>query len=171
VQGGNTNCEWGFLSGLLIRFFWFFLKHPANATLIFWKTRSDGAATLKSEIGVLAASGGRGYYAVLTVQKGSRRSWSVAAQGQNSDTAVGALRSLLDVTTAALAKNRGRVLRSPSNLSRIGGGLVDEEGLNGGKEESSGGVRPWVSLVGLSVGCFVIYQMVFGQSGGRRGGW
>jgi hypothetical protein len=166
VQGGNTNCEWGFSSGLLIGFFGFFLKHPANATLLFWKTRSDGAATLKSEIGVLAASSGRGYYAVLTVQKGTGRSWFVAAQGQNGDTVVGALRSLLDVTTAALAKNRGRVLRSPSNLSRIAGRLVDEEGLSGGEEESFGGVAAWVpSVVFIAVG----FGVVVGQmSRGRR---
>lgn len=106
------------------------------------------------------------------MQKGTGRSWFVAAQGQNGDTVVGALRSLLDVTTAALAKDRGKVLKSsPSSLGRIAGGLVDEGLLNGGEGESSGGVRPWVSLVGLSVGCFVIYQMVFGQSGGSRGGW
>lgn len=114
----------------------------------------------------MAASSGRGYYAVLTVQKSSRRSWSVAAQGHNGDTVVGAFRSLLDVTTAALAKNRGRVLRSPSNLSRIAGGLVDEEGLSGGEEESFGGVAAWVPLVGfIAVG----FGVVIGQmSRGRR---
>lgn len=111
----------------------------------------------------MAASSGRGYYAVLTVPKG--RNWSVAAQGQNADTVVGALWSLLDVTAAALAKHRRRVFRSPSSLTTVAGGLIDEVHLRGKIEEPSEWGKGWVPLAGL---IFIGFMGLIGQMSGRR---
>lgn len=68
--------------------------------------------------------GQSGYYAVLTVPTGPNR--SVAAKGQNCDTIVGALRSLFDVTAAALVKYQGNILNNPGRPGEIAGGLIDE---------------------------------------------
>ena len=78
---------------------------------------------------------GDGYIAVLNIPKGIGRVWAVAAQGQHADSVVGALRSLLDVTAAAMAKWQGSVLKGPSNPGEIAGGLIDEGLVKGGGKD------------------------------------
>lgn len=77
-------------------------------------------------MGVIALPAQSGYYAVLTVPTRLDPNRSVAAKGQNRDTILGALRSLFDVTAAALAKYQGNILRNPSDPGNIAGGLIDE---------------------------------------------
>jgi hypothetical protein len=92
-----------------------------------------------SEVGVLTGVTGRGYTAVLSIPKGIGRVWAVAAQGQDSDTVVGALRSLLDVTAAALAKYQGSVLKGMGSPGEIAGGIVDEGLVKGGRDGKAWG--------------------------------
>jgi hypothetical protein len=91
------------------------------------------------EVGVMSATSGSGYTAVLSIPRGIGRSWAVAAQGQSADSVVGALQGLLNVTAATLAKHQGSVLKGPSNPGEIAGGMVDEGLLKGGKDKSWGG--------------------------------
>ncbi|KAM0698769.1 hypothetical protein Q7P36_000812 [Cladosporium allicinum] len=121
----------------------------ANATLLFWHTRQNGAPTLVSEVGLMTGPSGDGYIAVLSIPKGIGRVWAVAAQGRSADSVVGALRSLLDVTAAALAKWQGSVLKGPSNPGEIAGGLIDE-GLVKGRGEGWEGLGWVVGVMILS---------------------
>jgi hypothetical protein len=91
-----------------------------------------------SEVGVMTAASGVGYTAVLSIPKGLGRIWCVAVQGQDADTVIGALRSLLDVTAAAMAKYQGNVLKGPSNPGEIAGGIIDEGLVKGGEKKWGG---------------------------------
>jgi hypothetical protein len=123
----------------------------ANAALLFSATRAPGATNYISEVGVMAASvdqekltqaGQHSYIAVLTVPTGIGRNWSIAAKGESCDSIIAALRSLFEVTAAALEKYQGNVFKSPGNPSEVAGGIIDEALMKQPKENS------WASVFG-----------------------
>lgn len=80
-----------------------------------------------------------GYKAILTIPTGIGRNWSTAATGESRETIVAALRSLLDVTAAALERWQLESLKGMTAPKGVAGGTVDEGLFKGGREKGWGG--------------------------------